>query len=191
MKKFNFFRGHEIAEAKVDFNKAFEQSRLPINEIGKNEIMSSSLIKELVFGMECINRINKKETKNAQLSDYRFPDATTEKFNSIVNDQDFLKKLIEVSEIVNLASTAFKVLNADINLFIKKGTGVGNDYIVARATIQSFEYVNGERKATTKRFSAHVGLLSNYLKGLKDEKATADALPKLYNKILKREHFKF
>ena len=28
-------------------------------------------------------------------------------------------------------------------------------------------------------------------KGLKDEKATADALPKLYNKILKREHFKF
>jgi hypothetical protein len=191
MKKFKFVTEHVNVEAKIDFNSAFEQFRPQLNEIGKNEIISSSLIKELVFGMDCINRINNKETKNSQLTDYNFPDATTVKFNSIVNDKDFLKKLIHVSEIVNLASTAFKLLNADMNLFIKKGTGVGNDYIVARAAIQSFEYIKGERKATTKRFSAHVGLLSNYPKGLKDKKAIADALPKLYNKILKRDPFNF
>ncbi len=192
MQEFKFFNSNandNNIEATIDFDKAFDSMRLPLTKDGRNQVLSGSLIKELIFGMECINRINSKTTKNAKLTDYSFPNATTKKFKTIVDDETFLKKLLELSEIVNLATTAFKALNADIKLFLKKGTGIDTEYIVARATIQSFEYVNGERKATTKRFSAHVGLLSKYKKGLKDKQAVADALPKLYNKILKRELF--
>lgn len=192
MQGFKFLNGKTNdanIEANIDFNKAFDSIRLPFTQEGKNQVLSSSLIKELIFGIECINRINSKKTKNAQLTNYSFPDSTIKKFNSIVDDETFLKKLLELSEIVNLATTAFKALDADIKLFRKKGTGIDTEYIVARATIQSFEYINGERKATTQRFSAHVGLLSNYKKGLKDNQAIADALPKLYKKILKRDPF--
>ena len=193
MKEFKFFNGYPKdanSDASIDFNKIFDSMRLPLTKAGQDQILNSSILKELNFGLECINRINNKKTKNADLTDYSFPNTTTNKFNTIVSDAAFLKKLIELSKIVDLATTAFKALNADIKLFLKKGTGIDTEYIVARATIQSFEYVDGERKATTKRFSAHVGLLSNYPKGLKDKKAITDALPKLYNKILKTDYFK-
>jgi hypothetical protein len=193
MKEFKFFNGNPkdaTSDVSIDFNKIFDSMRPTLSKDGQDQILTSSILKELNFGLECIYRINNKKTKNADLTDYSFPNATTKKLNTIVSDITFLKKLIEISEIINLATTAFKALNADIKLFLKKGRGIDTEYIVARATIQSFEYVNGERKATTKRFSAHVGLLSNYPKGLKDKQAIKDALPKLYNKILKTDYFK-
>lgn len=193
MKEFKYFNDYTKeanSPATIDFDKIFDSMRIQLTKDGQDQILSSSIIKELIFGLECINSINNRKTKNADLTDYSFPNVTTKKFNAIVSDAAFLKKLIELSKIVDLATTAFKALNADIKLFLKKGTGIDTEYIVARATIQSFEYVDGERKATTKRFSAHVGLLSNYPKGLKDKKAITDALPKLYNKILKTDYFK-
>ena len=66
MKEFKFFNGYPKdanSDASIDFNKIFDSMRLPLTKDGQDQILSSSILKELNFGLECINSINNRKTK--------------------------------------------------------------------------------------------------------------------------------
>ena len=139
--------------------------------------------------IDCINRINNHKTSYGAVLDYTYPLESVKILNTLFSDPEYMIKFLQMCKLLYLGKVAHQVLNTKVTLYKRKGDSVSSEYLVARTNIQSFKYVNGVRKATTKRYSAHVGLLSKYPKKLNDPKAKKDALPKLYNKILKRTIF--
>jgi hypothetical protein len=176
-------------ERNIRFNAVEFFQSLPLPEQGKVgfEFSDSNVLKDLQDSVDSINKLNKGDYCNRAFGEYKYPFESINILNSMFSDKDFMFKLLRMAKLLHLGKTASQVLDTEINLFIKKGTSIGTEYIVARTAIQSFKYVNGVRKATTKRYSAHVGLLSKYPKKLNDPQVKIDALPKLYNKILNRE----
>ncbi len=164
---------------------------LPTHQQGKIgfEFADSNVMKDINDSIDSINKLIQGDFRNREYVDYRYPENSITILNSLLGDKDFVVKLFQMMKLLHFGKTVFQVLDTEINLFIKKGTGVGTEYIVARTHVQSFKYEDGVRKATTKRYSAHVGPLSKYPKKLDDPQVRVDALPKLYKKILKSEVF--
>jgi len=179
------------SKASMTFNAQEYFMSLPLHQQVKIgfEFGDSSLMKELTDSIDSINKLNSGDFLNSGFADYKYSPKSVDRLNTLFNDSDFVLKFMEMMKLLHLGKTAFQVLNTEVNLFIKKGTSIDSEYVVARTNIQSFEYVNGVRKAITKRYSAHVGSLSKYPKKLKDPQIKIDALPKLYRRILKSEVF--